>query len=672
MHNPLAIRGGIGYPLKRRLLKARHYQEKQVMTTFLGQNHLIATIIIEELYRLGVRTFVLSPGSRSTPVAKALELYAEHTVVHIDERGAGFFGWGAALGTGVPAVLICTSGTAVAHYLPAVIEASQSAVPLIVISADRPTELIDTGANQTIRHRGIFSHYIRYDAAIEAPSSSTSTPLVIRLIDELYARSLGPLPGPVHLNIAFRLPLLEPTNTVPLPHELVSWYASRQPLCITAYGGTAGKIAEGIASPSLSTEPASPASPLFDRIEGAIRSSSRGAIIVAGCHPRNGAPARDTHDTICQLAELLGWPIVADITSQMRIRGQACDNSSLEASPIFYEASALYELCTAREQLAPDLLIHIGTQPVSGSLLQLLVQCPSVIHLAHHPLRSDSVGNNIASAALTPGELLGFLRGRIRPTLDSPPPPPLAPSGLSALYRKIHEMCCGSHLLFSAAFANAEGAFIETILAALPSDWQLYLANSLPIRLADSSLHHLAVEPSPQQHLSLQSTPIGCHRGASGIDGTIASASGLAHATATPTVVIVGDLATLHDCTSLLLARRSRAPIITIIINNGGGGIFSTLPNLTDQPSFQEFFLTPQTVTFSGAALLAGLPYQRVTDTATLRELLAQTFAENRSAVIEVAVSWEHTQPSLIARRAVMEEIMTEVTREVLAPTSSV
>lgn len=623
------------------------------MTTFLGYNHLIATLIIEELHRLGVRTFVLSPGSRSTPLAKALEHYHDHAIVHIDERAAGFFGWGAALGTGVPAVLICTSGTAIAHYLPAVIEASQSAVPLIVLSADRPTELIDTGANQTIRHRGIFSHYIRYDAAIEAPSSTTSTPLVIRLIDEVYARSLGPLPGPVHLNVAFRLPLLEPNNTVALPHELAAWYASQQPLCVTTYGG----ITKGITPDPTRAWAESPTSPLLARIEAEIRSSHRGVIVVAGYHPRNGAPAVNPASSICELAELLGWPIVADVTSQVRIGGE----SSMERTSIFREASILYELPTAREQLAPDLIIHIGTQPVASSLLQLLSRCPSVIHLAHHSLRSDSVGNNITSAPLHPAELVGYLRGRIRPNAESPDIPPIVPSDLTAVYRRIHEICRASYPLFAVAYDNSEGAFIETILAEMPTDWQLYLANSLPIRLADCSLHHLAVEPSPKQPVSVRPTSIGYHRGASGIDGTIAAASGFAHATGTPTVAIVGDLATLHDCTSLLLARRSRAPVITIIINNGGGGIFSTLPNLADQAGFRDFFLTPQSVNFAGAALLAGVPYHHVTDTVALRDVFARTVAEKCPVVIEVTVGWEHTQPSLVARRAVMEEVFAQV-----------
>ena len=603
------------------------------MTSFLGYNHLVAFLIIEELVRLGVETFILSPGSRSTPLAVALENYRERTVVHVDERGAAYFGFGVALSSGKPAALVCTSGTALANYLPAVVEASQSHMPLFVISADRPTELLDTGANQTIRHRGIFSHYVRSDGEISAPYAGTSTALVLRLVDELFARSCGPLPGPVHLNVAFRKPLLDPTHPVILPASQEAWHASSQPWCVIDYGPETSVRGGALAhAPHPATTPAHESFKYTDRdeitalrrIEQLMTNAKSGAILVSGI-----APSRDPKP-ILDLAERLQWPILADCTSQLRFGS--------DSPMIFREASAVYEVPLARELLSPDVILHFGAQPVSTALLELLAECPIVAHCAPTPSRSDAAGNTVASINLSPNALLTHLNNNVLTP---------HPSQLNRAYRAIHGVIRECFSTISSEIASSELGAVDNILSEIPPEWQLYLANSLPIRLVDSSLRHVT---NPLR--------IGYHRGASGIDGTIAAATGFAHAAKRPTIALIGDLAAFHDSTSLVLAKRSTVPVICVIMNNGGGGIFTTLAQIPEQRCFTDYFRTPQNLDFSGAAQFSGLPYRLVPHPAQVSDELRATIAGGVSTIIEVSVDGNCTRPAIEQRRKLLADIL--------------
>lgn len=603
------------------------------MPPFLGYNHLVASLIIEELIRLGVETFILSPGSRSTPLAIALNHHRERTVVHVDERGAAYFGYGAALATGIPSVLICTSGTAVANYLPAVVEASQSQTPLFIISADRPTELLDTGANQTIRHRGIFSHYLRGDGEVSAPCAETNTSLVLRLVDELCARSRGPLPGPVHLNVAFRKPLLDPTHPLALPPAQEAWFASAAPWCLVDYGRSEARPPHtlGLAPQEAGTSMhlVAPGEPITDataleRVRELITSASAGAILVSGIPPFTDP------NPLLELAQQLEWPILADVTSQLRF--------GHESPTVFAEASAVYELRGAQEALVPDVILHVGTQPVSSGLLELLAACPAVIHCSPTPSRSDVAANTVASFTASPATLT---------SLNKYLSWGAAPSRLTTVYRALHEVIHASLSPLAAAISDSELAAVDQILSEIPAEWQLYLANSLPIRLVDTSLVTL---PHPLR--------IGSHRGASGIDGTIAAATGFAHATRTPTIALIGDLAAFHDCTSLVLAKQSAIPVICVVINNGGGGIFSTLPQITEQPCFTDYFLTPQPIDFSGAAQFSGLPYRRAAHPEQVGAAVRAALSDGVSAFIEVTVEGSHTLPAIERRRTALSEII--------------
>ena len=591
------------------------------MIDIRGSNHLVATLITEELWRLGVRTFVLSPGSRSTPLAVALSRRMDSVVVHVDERGAGYFGFGAVLGGGAPVALVCTSGTAVANYLPAVVEASQSGVPLVIISADRPIELLDTGSNQTIRHRGIFSSYVRGEAEVVAPRDGGDAVRILRLVDDLFARATGVQPGPVHLNVAFRKPLLDQESTQELPKEVAEWLDSEKPLCLVKYGGSGfgrGEIADGARS----------------RFAGLLKGGSAGLIMISGIDG-----ARCNSAPLLAVAEKLKWPIIADVTSQLRL--------GVESPFLFSEASLIYEVAEARRILAPDRILHIGTQPVSHGLLELLSHCSRVAHCTLTGTRSDAVGNNRVSVSMLPDELLDWLDSEEVETY---------PSKLLGEFQRVRDLIRDKCDLVNSAIAGSELSAVEAILGEIPTEWQLYLANSLPIRLVDTTLCRI--------HYPIR---VGYHRGASGIDGTVAAACGFAHAECTPTVAIIGDLAAIHDVNSLILAARSRAPVVLIIINNGGGGIFSTLPDIGNQECFEDFFITPQQVNFEGAAHFAGLPFERVDDEKAIAVAVKRAIQRRCASIVEVVTDWRKTAPAIAARSEIVADIIGAVSREVTA-----
>jgi 2-succinyl-5-enolpyruvyl-6-hydroxy-3-cyclohexene-1-carboxylate synthase len=224
---------------------------------------------------------------------------------------------------------------------------------------------------------------------------------------------------------------------------------------------------------------------------------------------------------------------------------------------------------------------------------------------------------------------------------------PVKPSRLLDAFRRLRGELSGILGAISTAIAGSEVAAVDALLSELPEGWQLYLANSLPIRLVDSALQQI-----------LHPVRVGYHRGASGIDGTLAAACGFAHGSATPTVAIVGDLAAIHDVNSLLLVARSKTPVIIVVINNSGGGIFSTLPDIADLDCFEDFFVTPQRVDFAGAAHFAQLPFERVSQGGSVREAMRRALARGVSSVIEIVTDWRRTASALAARRELVRGVV--------------
>ncbi|MCF6238810.1 MAG: 2-succinyl-5-enolpyruvyl-6-hydroxy-3-cyclohexene-1-carboxylic-acid synthase, partial [Candidatus Marinimicrobia bacterium] len=316
----------------------------------MTQNLIVSQGMINQLIRLGVTQFVISPGSRSTPLTVAAARNPEaQTMVHFDERGAAFFALGHAKARGVPAVLICTSGTAVANYFPAVVEASMANIPLIILSADRPPELIDVGANQAIFQDNIYGNYPRLFKNLTPPSSTTQAEEVSTLITELYQAATGSRPGPVHLNCQFREPLL-PISGSKFDNDCdpINTSVSHMDLSPQVDHGDNGRD-------SHAQKPGIPVAHL-EQINQQIEESQTGIIIV-------GRSVDAQYDeTILNLAESLNWPIFPDVQSRLRF--------TQHPQLINHFDLALLNGETNLSQ--PEMVIHIGGPFTSKRLLTYL------------------------------------------------------------------------------------------------------------------------------------------------------------------------------------------------------------------------------------------------------------------------------------------------------------
>jgi 2-succinyl-5-enolpyruvyl-6-hydroxy-3-cyclohexene-1-carboxylate synthase len=550
---------------------------------------LQARLMIEELIRCGVRRFCLSPGSRNTHLllaATANEL--AETRSFIDERAAAFFALGLAKATGEPAVLICTSGTAVANYLPTVIEASQSSTPLIILSADRPVELRNTGANQTIDQVNIFGKYTRWFHDLPVPDPATPLDMILTVIDRMVISARSQPAGPVHLNCQFAEPMVSERDRSireELPDSISSWLESKEPF--------SGPVSR--AAPHISGE--------IDPVKRLIRSSERG-VIVAGQldgDPRNRA--------ILDLATRLKMPLLADISSGLRF--SAGDHTRLATHYDHYLRDGDFA-----SDHTPDLVIHLGGPLVSRALIRYLESSSGgYIRVDQTPFSRG------------PGSGATGLRMKLPPWLFCELCPTATVQRESTLNDGIQraERCCASILTdtFSSGELCNEQAIPWRLLQELPAGSAIFLGNSMPVRDADScgiTLDH--------------SVRVGVNRGASGIDGTIATALGFACGLDRPTLLLLGDLALIHDLNSLLLLAKIRIPLILVLVNNDGGGIFSSLSVARFPEHFEECFGTPHGLEFSSLAGSLGIPHFQPENLDQLREMAARDRSDPGGPII--------------------------------------
>lgn len=533
---------------------------------FRNTNTLWASVLVETLVRLGLQTAVISPGSRSTPLTLAL---ASHPLVDavpvLDERSAAFFGLGIAKRTGLPVVLVCTSGTAGANYYPAVIEARESRVPLLVLTADRPPELRDCASGQTIDQQKLFGDYPTWYAELAIPLAEMAMLRYLRqTMVQAWRRALGPTPGPVHLNCPLRDPLapLPDGSVTELENRLEEvFFADLQPV------------------PSLSL-PGADAAIVHSWLE-TWRRCERG-LIMAG-------PAQPTDpEAYCQavaaLSRHLNWPVLAEGLSPLR--NFAHLNGHLVST---YDA-ILRQPQWCRE-LTVKHVIQVGPLPTSKVLRQWLensgpqrwVLDAGIVNL--DPLHGQTIHLPLSLEPLIPA-------------LGEPQP---QPSDYLEHWLTL-EQKVRHHL--DAAFAEMADICdvkIPWMLAQhLPQGTPVLISNSLPIRDVE------CFWPPGNRRLR----PF-CNRGANGIDGTLSTALGIAHQ-GPPTVLLTGDLALLHDTNGWLSLPRLQGHLTVILINNRGGGIFEMLPVAQFDPPFEDFFATPQTVDFNYLCAAYGVNYERV------------------------------------------------------------
>ena len=568
---------------------------------FRNTNTVWASVLAETLQRLGLTTAVICPGSRSAPLTIAFAQNNKiETIPILDERSASFFALGIAQKSGLPAALICTSGTAAANFYPAIIEARESRIPLLIFTADRPPELRDCHAGQAIDQVKIYGNYPNWQAELAIPSASTGMLDYLRqTIVYAIERSLFPTKGPVHLNIPFRDPL------VPVPDIAVEALETQfNPEHFFA----------GL-EPIFAGESSTPPSPPL--LRGGEESTmqqwhkcSKGIIIAGVSQPQL---AEKYCSAIAQISQLLNWPVLAEGLSPVRNYAQL--NPHLIST---------YDLILRNRELAdkliPEIAIQIGDLPTSKELRNWLDKTQPkryIIDPSHHnfdPLHGQTIHlrTSVENLAINLATILTLAPPLNKGELTLVPP--LNKGGLGGVLASPSNE-------YLQLWRNTEIQVRETIdqkISAinkiiepkvswllsqiLPPATPIFIANSMPVRDVEFfwKPNNLEIKPF-------------FNRGANGIDGTLSTALGVAHRNQS-SIMLTGDLALLHDTNGFLIKNKFVGHLTIILINNNGGGIFEMLPVAKFDPPFEEFFATPQHINFAQLCATYGVEHEVIED----------------------------------------------------------
>jgi len=557
--------------------------------------HVLLRAFAQELARSGVAGVCTSPGSRSTPLVMALA--REPGLVctsHVDERSAGFFALGLAKATGLPAVVVCTSGTAAANYLPAVVEAREARVPLIVLTADRPPELRASGAGQTIDQLGLFGTQAQWFVEVGV---DRATPETCRWIRTLAGRAVataldggGGRAGAVHLNFPLREPLI-PTEDLPEDEP----------------GG--GGRADG--RPWLLRVPARPdPAPAAAALARIVAAAQRGLLIVGRDErPRGGATAAGSRsplaNAVTAFAAASGWPVLADPLSGARVAepGTIAHYDALLRLPAFTAAAR------------PDTIIRVGDLPPSGPLRRWLAGLDAVQVLVDpEGAWPDPAHVADLSLAAEPASTLTALAAEVT----------AADPAWAAAWRDADDRAAAAiDVVLGDDLSDPQ--ISRQLTTQLPDDVTVVVAASMPIRDVETFAPPRAV---PLRILS--------NRGANGIDGTIATAYGVAAASEGPVVLLLGDVAFAHDLGSLLVARRIGVPLTIVLVDNAGGGIFDFLAISTQEDVYEHHVATPTGLDVAAAAAAFGLHHLEVTTVEELRAAVDHGITSEGTTLVHV------------------------------------
>lgn len=575
-------------------------------------NYQWAGLIVEELIRCGVAGFVISPGSRNSPLSiSAARHPAARAWVHFDERGAAFFALGLARQTGCPAVLICTSGSAVANNLPAAVEASASQIPLLIVSADRPPELIDCGANQAIEQPGIFGRYVRWEATLPCPTPAIDPAYVLTTVDQAVARCFGGNAGPVHLNCMFREPLAPVAGPDAPPHDgagLDRWRQTTEPW--TVYSAESARLSDH--------EQAG----ILDRVQ----TCARGLLVFGALRdPAERAAAR-------ALSEALGWPVLADVCAGLR--GPGAPGSLMRWGDLILLDETIDDAWT------PAFVIHAGGALTSKRTQQALERWrPEYLRVCLGGTRRDPGHIVTQRCDVAPADFCAWLAACLTGYPPGAPP---------AAWRARDAACEAAIAAWEAQQPGLTEIGAARIVAGrAPEGATVFLGNSMPVRLADSYAWP-----------ARDGVAFVANRGASGIDGNLATAAGLAAASGGPVIALVGDLTALHDLNSLALMRSISTPLVVVVLNNDGGGIFHHLPIAAEHDVFERCFGTPHGLRFGEAAAQFGLCYANPSGAEALGEALDLALAASSPTLIEVTLGRNAEHAVHLDLRARLREAM--------------
>jgi 2-succinyl-5-enolpyruvyl-6-hydroxy-3-cyclohexene-1-carboxylate synthase len=595
--------------------------------------YMYAVAFVDELQRAGIRNVVICPGSRSTPLAMA---FAAQTVIrtwmHVDERSAAYFGLGMAKQLRQPVALLCTSGTAAANFLPALVEATLSHVPLLVMTADRPHELRDNGAPQSIDQNRLYGTYAKWFVEVALPEATDAAFRYIRTIaDRTVAAAQATPSGPVHLNFPFR----EPLTPEPIPEQPLPPAEQRN---FIAWQGRPGNV------PYIDvhdTPPGTPDNITIGNVLGMIREAKRGLIIVG--------PIDDPTlvKPLVRLAQLFGYPILADPLSQLRC-------GVYNRNMVITSYDAFLRIDSFVESVQPELIIRFGAMPTSKPLLLYLkryASSPLVVIDGNNgweePTQLASQLIHANPTALCKGLLNAFNElqtGEERLSVKS--------QAWLSLWQDADKIT--QQVLQNALFDFKEifeGRVFSELTNLLQDGTILYIGNSMPVRDLDTFFW------SSEQQVRIMG-----NRGANGIDGVISSALGVsAVAGHEPTVLVLGDLSFFHDLNGLLAAHLYQLNLTIILINNDGGGIFSFLPQAAYPEHFEQLFGTPTDLDFRLVIEMYGGKFKRVDNWEAFHKAVNQGLHTSGLNVIEIQAErtsnvkmhrqlWELVQRAIVNR----------------------
>ena len=565
-------------------------------------NEYIAALV-DEFYQLGVRHAVFSPGSRSTTMAM---LFKEHegfeTYMNIDERSASFMALGIAKAHKEPTVLVCTSGSAVAHYLPAILEAQYSGIPLIVLSADRPHTLLHVGAPQTVDQHKIFGTAVNYFEELAVPQESHYYTYPRQVARKAYMKAMDTKKGPVHINVPLFEPLVPELSRNHFEAGRSSFKVVK-PNYSSVFGcdnrndlthiNNAIDIAHG-------NDGTNEINDLLERYERIL--------ILAG--PQIDI---DEAETICSFGEALQAPILADPLSNVR----GCDTSKVVIST--------YDALLARQalwyELKPDCVIQFGQIVVSKRVQQMIASWTDVEYIEVNPtMDSMNPTGKTTMHVQASIDIFTHLYGKNNNS-----------DKYLKLWQRLEQE--GKKQLSTAIDESHcfEGRTIRELQEHIPEDGQVFVANSMTIRDFDYFWF------SGESKVVLYG-----NRGVNGIDGTISTALGLA-ANGRPTYLVTGDLSLFHDLNGLAVAKTHNLNLTIILHNNDGGGIFEYLPQKGTK-HFDYLFSTSQGLDYSGAAKLYGCGYTKISSPDELSSVLANVSQETGVHIIEIPTNREYSR----------------------------
>lgn len=591
--------------------------------TFENRNYAFAGVFVDELARCGLKHVCICPGSRSSPLAIS---FARHENirkwVHLDERSAAFFALGIAKHTRRPVAIVCSSGTAVANLSPAIIEAFYSGVPLLALTADRPPEIHNWGALQTIDQATLFGNHIKWSAAMPTPEVTPSLITFVRATaGRAFATACEVPAGPVHLNFPFREPLEPSVVATDFPPDFATWQEGR-----------------------------SESRQYLKSIESAVRapSAQESQQLVAELISKKGiiicGPDTEINPagSVVELARRLGYPVLADSLSGVR-----CGKHDI--SPVIDCYDMFIDDMELTGKFTPDVIIRFGALPVSKPLAVYLERNSQARHILidpgaqwRDPLHLAGEVWHVDGAQFCNG-LAAALPERPEHMVWSRQWHDLNKSVRKAMSQELED--CGEMF---------EGKVFSELSRLLPEKSILFAGNSMPIRDMDTFFNTTGY---PVQFMA--------NRGASGIDGIVSTALGVSAVASDRVVLVLGDVSFYHDMNGLLAAKAFNLNATIIVINNDGGGIFSFLPQSACEDVFESCFATPHGLTFQAAAGLYGLTYRLTGDWTTFRDAVKTSLTQTGSTIIEIPGNRKH---NVELHRKMREKILAQVRKRGKVP----